>query len=147
MGSLSLPTSGHVYIDAQIIIYTVEKNEDYLARLVPLWGAMQAGALQVVTSELSILEATVLPKRLQDQQLLHDYMRFLELPGISLVPISREILGTAADIRAQLKKVKTPDALHAATAIHARCDMLVTNDDALRSLRQIPVCYVNDLLP
>ena len=42
-------------------------------------------------------------------------------------PIDLEILETAAKPRAS-HRLKTPDAIHAATALHAGATMFVTND-------------------
>ena len=55
MGALTLPASGTVYVDANIVIYAVEKIEPYHQLLEPLWLAAQAGHLQIVTSELTWL--------------------------------------------------------------------------------------------
>lgn len=51
-----------------------------------------------------------------------------------LVELSRPLLRTAAQLRAELE-VRTPDAIQLATAIHGGCSMLVTND---RRLPEIP---------
>jgi hypothetical protein len=51
MGTLSLPNGGRVYVDTAPIIYSVERKADYETLLQPVWDAMDAGALQVVTSE------------------------------------------------------------------------------------------------
>lgn len=37
VGSLSLPGSGLVYVDSQILIYTVERHPVYEPLLAPLW--------------------------------------------------------------------------------------------------------------
>ena len=42
MGSLSLPTSGTIYVDTAPIIYTVERHPDYESMLLPLWAAADA---------------------------------------------------------------------------------------------------------
>ena len=45
MGTLTLPTSGLVYLDANSVIYTVEKHPLYGPLLQPLWLAAQAGII------------------------------------------------------------------------------------------------------
>ncbi|WP_273039898.1 hypothetical protein [Iningainema tapete] len=37
MGQLILPSSGTIYIDTSVVIYTVEGNLDYYSLLEPLW--------------------------------------------------------------------------------------------------------------
>ena len=46
MGALSLPASGLVYLDANPIIYTVEKHPVYGPLLQPLWQAAQAKTIE-----------------------------------------------------------------------------------------------------
>ena len=45
MGALTLPASGLVYLDANPVIYTVEKHPVYGPLLQPLWMAAQAKAI------------------------------------------------------------------------------------------------------
>jgi hypothetical protein len=63
MGSLILPPSGPVYVDAQIIIYSVEKHPAYSPALRPLWEAVARGDLEVLTSELTLMETLVGPHK------------------------------------------------------------------------------------
>src|SRR5271166_3330723 len=50
MGSLILPSSGPVYADALIFIYSVEKHPIYALTLRPLWEAVARGDLEVLSS-------------------------------------------------------------------------------------------------
>lgn len=63
MGALTLPSSGSVYLDANSIIYAVEKTEPYHSFLAPLWPAAQSGQVSLITSELTWLETLVKPMR------------------------------------------------------------------------------------
>ena len=69
MGALSLPASGLVYLDANPIIYTVEKHPVYGPLLQPLWQAARAKTLEVVTSELTLMETLVGPFKSGDTAL------------------------------------------------------------------------------
>lgn len=57
MGPVTLPTVGLVYADAPVIIYSVEKHPIYWPRLEPLWLAIEAGSLNLVSSELVLMVA------------------------------------------------------------------------------------------
>lgn len=61
MGSLTLPTTGAVYVDANVVIYSVEKVEPYYTALQPLWAAAQAGSITLISSELLLIETLVKP--------------------------------------------------------------------------------------
>jgi len=63
MGSLILPPSGSIYVDANSVIYAVEKIEPYLSFLAPLWPVAQAGQVSIVTGDLTWLETLVKPMR------------------------------------------------------------------------------------
>jgi len=43
-------------------------------------------------------------------------------------------------------KLKTPDAIHAATALVASCALIVTNDAGFRNLPGLPVAILSDLI-
>ena len=146
MGSLVLPSSGQVYVDAQICIYTVERHVKYAPVLQPLWVAARAGQVTVVTSELSILESLVLPIRSNDSQLIQDFDQFFQLPAIRADAISIPILREAAKLRAMCRTLKTPDAIHAATSFAAKATLFVSNDYGFRSVPSLPLALLDDVL-
>jgi predicted nucleic acid-binding protein len=43
-------------------------------------------------------------------------------------------------------KLKTPDAIHAATAQQAACALFVTNDAGFRAVAGLPLVVLSDLL-
>jgi predicted nucleic acid-binding protein len=145
VGTLNLPASGVVYLDANPIIYTVEKHPIYLPLLQPLWLAVQAGTLEVVSSELALMETLVGPLKSGNTALQNDYEKALLGVDLRLVPITQAILREAARWRATTK-LKTPDALHAATGQQAGCVLFVTNDLGFRGLSGLPVVILDDLL-
>jgi predicted nucleic acid-binding protein len=63
---------------------------------------------------------------------------------ILCVPISRQILEAAAQIRAA-SGLKTPDAIHAATALIEGCTLFVTNDAAFRSIPGLNVAILSEI--
>ncbi len=145
MGSLTLPASGTVYVDANAIIYSVEKIEPYSTLLQPMWLAAQAGTISIVSSELLVLETLVKPIQ-QADAISEAIYRALLLASdeLTLVPITLAILENAARLRASLR-LKTPDAIHASTALHTRSAMVVTNDHDLRRVPGLSVAVVSDI--
>lgn len=134
MGHLTLPSSGMVYVDANIIIYSIEKVQPYRTILQPLWQAVQDGVLTVLTSELTLMEVLIKPFQTNDTTMEKLFRSFLSSPGMQLEPINQQILDDAAKLRANTR-LRTPDALHAATALRTQCKLFVTND---RDYRQCP---------
>lgn len=145
MGALTLPTSGLVYLDANPIIYTVEKHPVYGPLLQPLWQAAQAKAIEVISSEPALMETLVGPLKSGNPSLERQYEQALLGTDMRLIPITQPILRDAARLRATTK-LKTPDALHLATAQQTGCVLFVTNDAGFRGITSLPLVILNDLL-
>jgi predicted nucleic acid-binding protein len=82
----------------------------------------------VCYSPLTELECLVLPLRLKRDDLLEKFRRFFTLNMQLAIPDS--VYREAARLRAEFG-LKTPDALHLATARFHDCSELWTNDDRL----------------
>jgi predicted nucleic acid-binding protein len=144
VGTLILPVSGLVYLDSNPIIYTVEKHPVYGPLLQPLWLASQAKTIEVVSSELALMETLVGPLKSGNATLERLYERALLGTDMRLIPIKQDILREAARLRATTK-LKTPDAIHLATAQLASCVFFVTNDAGFRGVASLPLVILDDL--
>lgn len=145
MGQLTLPSSGNIYIDANVVIYSIEKIQPYRQILHPLWQAVQDGILTVVTSELTVMETLVKPFQTNDITMERLYRSLFVAPGVQLEPISAQILERAAQLRAlTTSRFRTPDAIHAATSLISRCTLFITNDKDYRQCPDLPVVLLSD---
>lgn len=146
MGSLSLPSSGSVYLDANSVIYSVEGVEPYRTLLEPLWLTSGPATFWLVSSELTLLEVLVSPLKAGDVRLEMNFRAILQKSSdVQLLPITSTILERAAQLRAT-SSLKTPDAIHAATALEHGCALFVTNDAIFRRVPGLPVTILGDLL-
>jgi predicted nucleic acid-binding protein len=145
MGQLNIPSSATIYLDTQVIIYTVEANPNYFSLLQPLWLKFQTGEIELMTSELTLLETLVFPLKNANTILVRDYEQLLLSSEIQLVPITQSVLRTAANLRANTN-LKTPDAIHAATAIGEGCTLFLTNDNGFRNVPNLSVVILSDVL-
>lgn len=144
MGTLALPASGLVYVDANAVIYAIERIEPYRTLLEPLWQAAHSGTVSVITSELTWLETLTKPLRDQDVQLAALFRAFLTAQEVSLLPATLPLWEQAARLRGL--GLKTPDALHAATALAHQCALFVTNDPIFRRVPNLPVVVLAEVL-
>jgi predicted nucleic acid-binding protein len=145
MGQLKLPAFGAVYVDTNAVIYRLERIEPYLTASGPLWDALDAGLASVVTSELTLLEVLVKPLRQGNSALASLYRTVLfGTIGLTSVPITRSILETAAQLRA-VCQLKTPDAIHAATALEQGARLFVRNDAGFRRVAGLPIAVLNEV--
>jgi hypothetical protein len=124
-----------------------ERHAKYFPLLRPLLEAFDQGRLELMTSELAIIETRVLPIRMNDPALIGDYNRLLFQSDLRLVPIDRAILEEAAQLRARISKLKTPDANQAATALLQRPSLTLTNDVIFRSVPGLSAVVLDDLTP
>lgn len=145
MGALILPSAGQIYLDANPIIYSVEKHPVYWPLLQPMWQAIKGKPVEIVSSELVLMETLVGPFKSGDTVLANDYEQLFQQSQTRLLPITQAILREAARLRATLN-LKTPDALHAATAQLAIVTLFVSNDSEFRKVQGLPVVILNDLL-
>ncbi|MFN6515877.1 MAG: type II toxin-antitoxin system VapC family toxin [Nostoc sp. CreGUA01] len=146
MGQLILPSSGAIYIDTSVVIYTIEANlPEYYSLLQPLWLKFQLGELEIISSELILMEALVLPLKNANISLIQAYENLLISSEVQLVPISQPVLRQAANLRATTN-LKTPDAIHAATALSVNCNQFLTNDKGFRNVPILPVIILSEVL-
>ena len=127
-----------IYADANVIIRLLEGDAatraPLEARLLPLRG--NPGFLH--TSRLSWLECRIKPLRARDAKLLALYDAFFSSAEVNVVELSRAVVEKATDLRASLN-VKTPDALHLASAILSGVTAFLTGDKALARCTEVSV--------
>ena len=145
MGSLTLPTSGPVYLDANGFIYSVERIEPYRTLLEPMWLSAHASQFEIISSELVILETLVKPLWEGDVILENLFRALLYAREVRLIPATATLWEQAARLRAATS-LRTPDALHAATALAAGSMLFVTNDVGFRQVPGLPVTILDEVV-
>lgn len=116
-----------VYLDTNALIYITEGAPGFKAGIEHFLRAALAANAHLVTSELTITEVLVVPIRDENQQLIDAYNELFET-FVEALPVERSILIRAAQLRATTAKLRTPDAIHLATAEHLKADVFVTGD-------------------
>ncbi len=145
MGSLSIPPAGLVYLGTNPIIYSVEKHLLYWPLLQPLWQAAKGKTIEIVSSDLALMETLIGPLKAGDAALVNAYEQLFQQAQTRLLPITQPVLRAAAELRATTK-LKTPDALHVATSQQAGCVLFVSNDVGFRGVPGLPLVILDDLL-
>jgi len=142
---ITVPSSGLVYLDANPVIYSVEKHPLYWPLLQPLWQAAQGKAIEIVSSELVLMETLIGPLKSGNTALASEYEQLFQQPQTRLFPVTLSVLRDAARLRATTK-LKTPDALHAATGQQVACTLFLSNDGGFRAVKNLPLVILDDLL-
>ncbi|MFA7241803.1 MAG: type II toxin-antitoxin system VapC family toxin [Sulfuricellaceae bacterium] len=115
-----------VYLDACVVIYLIE-NVASFSELTRQFLARNGDAILCV-SPLVRMEVIVKPLRESASVLVSDYEDFLATQRWLVIDDS--IFDRALQLRAR-HGLKTPDALHLATALHHGCVEIWTNDERL----------------
>jgi predicted nucleic acid-binding protein len=132
-----------VALDTNVFIYHLDDVPRYseLTRAIFEWVATPGNA--AVTSTITLTELLVQPYAASDQEGVSTYYaRLVTYPNLSWVPPGLEIADRAAQIRAQ-HRLRTPDALQAATALEAGATALITNDLTFQRLAGIEVALLD----
>lgn len=145
MGSLRVPETGHVYLDSMCFIYSLEQIPPYHDLLVPFWERAHSGAINLVARELVRLETIVKPLRAGDNILVDLFTDLFESRDVRLIPLTADIWDRAARLRAT-SNLKTPDAIHAATALEMQCDLMVTNDPVFSRIPNLHLALLRDFV-
>src|SRR2546427_6757780 len=123
------------YLDAAPIIYVIEGTQPFATTVE---AKLSVGGLTLVTSELTRLECRVLPLRNGNTKLLQDFDDYFANSIAEIVPLTRDVIDHATEIRAQYG-FKTPDSLHLAAAVITNCDVFLTNDHRLNRFTGITI--------
>lgn len=145
MGAIGLSQGSIIAVDTTTLIFTIERNPVFEPILTPLWEAMIHRQVQVIASELVIVETLTGDYAANDNKLSDDYEEFDRNSGIRLIAIPPDLLRAAAKLRVDTK-LKTPDAIHAVTARSLRCSTFVTRDTDYRKVPGLSVTLLDDLL-
>jgi predicted nucleic acid-binding protein len=128
---LSSWTGDTFYRDTNIVIFAVERENQWSTVLKDLFKAIDERAIHAFTSQLTIAEILVKPIAMGADDLIGTYNQVLAPDSIiNVVPSDRGILISAAEFRAKTA-VKLIDAIHMATARLCACEFFLTNDESL----------------
>jgi predicted nucleic acid-binding protein len=132
-------------IETAPFIYFVERHPAYIDRVRAIFRQVNSGTPQAVTSVITLTEVLVMPIRTGHVQYQQEYRdMLLNTVNITTQPVSALIAERAAQLRAQYN-LRTPDALHLATALAAGCDAFLTNDLALKRVTEVRVLALDEL--
>jgi predicted nucleic acid-binding protein len=148
MGMINIEslTGDDVYLDANIFIYAVEGFERYASLCMAILKAVEDMRIHAFTSELTLAEVLVGPLKVKNLELAKLYEELLNTQAdLNVARVSRPILLKAAEMRAGLG-LKTPDAIHVATAQLYHCEFLITADAKLKAPSSIKIVTLDELV-
>lgn len=134
-----------LYIDAAPLVYYVEENSHYVDRMDVIVVAVEDPSVKAFSSVVTLTEVLTHPLRLGQHHFEQEYRGILLYSdGFQLLPVTIETADIAAHLRARYN-LRTPDALHVATAMQANCDVFLTNDTDIRRVTELRVLLLDEL--
>ena len=125
--------------DTPLWIHWVEQNRRFLPAVAPLVKDLAGGRIVVVTSILAMVEILTGVFAKGDELRARRYRDLFDgTEGIVVLEVDRAIGEGAARLRARYG-LRTPDAIHLATAVAARASAFVTTDRRLARVRELDV--------
>lgn len=134
----------HIALDTCIFIYQWEANPRYSPLTDLIFSSLERGDFTATTSTISIAELLVHPYRQQDLARVHTLVGLLSTyPHLQWLAPGFDIAARAAELRAQ-HRLRTPDALQAATAAYAGATAMLTNDPIFKRVPDFEVLILDD---
>lgn len=135
-----------IAIDTNVFIYQLEENLRYLALTDTIFSWLSGRGFTGISSTLTMTELLVQPLRRGDSAGANLFYNLLvAYPNLHWVAPDLEVAQRAAHYRAHYR-LKTIDALIAATAVHESATGLITNDAALSRVEGLEVLVLETLL-
>ena len=135
-----------IALDSCIFIYELDENARYLPLADDIFGWLEHANSQAFTSTLTMTDVLVQPYRLDDRSRVNRFYNLLSTyPNLVWISPDLKIADIAARIRAQ-HRLRTPDAIQAATAIHSRVTALITNDPIFARVPDFDTLVLDQLL-
>lgn len=134
MGRLTagVPDGSRILLDSVSIVYYLERNPTYYAAASEWMERVNAGRLTAAASALLLAEVLVPAYRSGKPAAARQARAALErIPNLELLDVTPAVSDVAARLRAE-HNLRTPDALHVATALNQGVQWLVTNDRRLK---------------
>jgi len=135
-----------IALDTSIFIYQLDVNPSYFPLTDAVFAWLEKRENSAVTSTLSMTELLVPAYRTGDQRLMKTYYGLLKTyPNLTWIPPELDVAAVATRLRADYR-LKIPDAIQAATAVHAKASAFMTNDPVFQRVHELDVLVLGELL-
>src|SRR5512142_2005969 len=133
-----IPDGATVLVDTNPLIYFFEGHR-HADRFEAIFADIDEGRIQGLVTPITLAEIVSGPLRAGREALATRYRQVLtQTVGWSLREFDADIAMLAARLRI-IHRLKLPDAIQLATAIHESCAALVTHDRDFSSVTDIPI--------
>jgi predicted nucleic acid-binding protein len=144
--SIQALQAGHaaIALDANVLIYVIEANEEHGPRARAVLDAVDGGSLRASIATIGQVEILAGPAGAGDATTFELTADEIRSTGMELVELTPSIAEDAAWIRGQAG-VDLADAIHLASARAVGATAFVTNDRRIKARAGLEVLYLDDL--
>ncbi|MCK4503257.1 MAG: PIN domain-containing protein [Desulfuromonadales bacterium] len=129
-----LPGNQRYALDTVTLIYFLEQHPQYYQAAKKIFKKIEAGEISAVISTLVFAELLVPAFRSKENKRAEKVVRILSnFPNLKIIPLTVKISTAAAHLRAT-HGLRTPDAIHAATALESKTRGIITNDKGFQKI-------------
>ncbi len=133
---LLIPAGSRVLLDTVSLVYFLEPDSPWSGAAGLVMQRIEEGSLAGVISTLLFTELLVPLYRAGEERRAGRLVSTLEgFRNLRVMAVDRGVSMRAASLRARFG-LRSPDAIHAATALEAECDGILTNDRGYRRLHE-----------
>jgi len=133
-----------IFLDTSAFIYFVERNPRYFPLCETLFAAIETGHTKASTSTLTLLEVLVRPYHLKKEDIVLKFFALLTTyPNLTWVPLTLNVADRAAKLRAE-HRLKTPDAIQAASALSRGATGFICNDRIFERVVDFEILVIED---
>jgi predicted nucleic acid-binding protein len=135
-----------IALDTSIFIYQLEANARYVALTDAVFSWVERAGHEAVTSTITMTELLVPSYRDGEEHKVDEFYGLLSTyPNLRWIAPDLETADLAARLRAAYK-LRTPDALQAATALRAQATSFITNDSVFARIKEFEIVVLDQLL-
>lgn len=128
-----------IALDTQIFTYVLENHKIFGDSAFQIIERMERGEFTGIFASIGIIELLTGPKKRNRFSLAAEYQRRLvQYPNLIIKNLNEKNIDLASSLRAKYN-LRTPDAIHLATAIEAGANEFYTNDKQLKRVKEIKV--------
>ena len=129
-----LPENQCYTLDTVTIIYFLEQHPRHYRTAKEIFKKIEAGEISATISTLFFAELLVPAYRSESNKYAEKIVHILSnYPNLKIIPLTTKISMTAAGLRA-IHGLRTPDAIHIATALESKSSGIITNDKGFKKV-------------
>jgi uncharacterized protein len=134
-----------IALDTVVLVYFLERHIRHFSIIKKLFHRIEKGQVRGLMSSLVYTELLIPAYRAGRSDLAMQTFNYLSrFPNLTTTSVSPPISREAARLRATYG-LRTPDAIHGATALHQKADLILTNDRHFSRIHtEMPIAFLDE---